>query len=240
MLFFEKENIFMCLAVTKFILRKINSGVWFIQTFLQKMLYIPNFSYTSSTVNKRIINQFHTHSQKKQNPAKKFIKSGQIQITRRRRRWDRAVKVRSSGGEIGAIVRRAARSTIAIAPLVGRLHRSLIAPLVGRSRSSIRPLIGTVRSSDERCDRRSVLSDLGSIFSLSPIWALSTLSLSLFPEMNWSENKGAKSFPDQRSNCWPTGNDFLENEIFRCCQTRGFGGKWFQEIIFPQNKRTLA
>ena len=33
----EKENVFMCLAVTKFVLRKINFGVWFIQTFLQKM-----------------------------------------------------------------------------------------------------------------------------------------------------------------------------------------------------------
>ena len=29
-----KENVFMCLAATKFVLRKINSGVWFIQTFL--------------------------------------------------------------------------------------------------------------------------------------------------------------------------------------------------------------
>ena len=45
-LFSGKENVFMCLAATKFILRKINSGVWFIQTFLQKMLYIPNFPYT--------------------------------------------------------------------------------------------------------------------------------------------------------------------------------------------------
>ena len=37
MLFSGKENVFMCLAVTKFVLRKINFGVWFIQTFLQKM-----------------------------------------------------------------------------------------------------------------------------------------------------------------------------------------------------------
>ena len=67
------------------------------------MLYIakpPNFPYTSSAVNMWIMNQFHTHSQKKQNPAKKFIKSGQIEIARWRRRWDRAVEVRSSGGEI--------------------------------------------------------------------------------------------------------------------------------------------
>ena len=67
------------------------------------MLYIakpPNFPYTSSTVNMWIMNQFHIHSQKKQNAAKKFIKSGQIEIARRRKRWDRAVEARSSEGEI--------------------------------------------------------------------------------------------------------------------------------------------
>ena len=95
MLFFGKENVFMCLAATKFVLRKINSSVWFIQTFLQKMLYMPNFPYTSLTVNMQIMNQFHTHSQKKQNPAKKSIKSGQIEIARQRRRWDYAVEARS-------------------------------------------------------------------------------------------------------------------------------------------------
>ena len=47
---------------------------------------------------------------------------------------------------------------------------------VRRARSSIAPLVGAVRSSDER-------RDLGSLFSLSLslIWALSSLSLSLFP-----------------------------------------------------------
>ena len=77
MLFFDKENDFMCLAATKFVLQKINFGVWFLQTFLQKILYMPNFPHTSSIVNMQIMNQFHTHSQKKQNPAKKFIKSVQ-------------------------------------------------------------------------------------------------------------------------------------------------------------------
>ena len=99
-----------CLVASKFILQKINSGVWFVQTFLQKMLYIakpPNFPYTSSAINMWIMNQFHTHSQKKQNPAKKFIKSGQIEIARRRRRRDHAVEARSSGmmlrSTIGAV-----------------------------------------------------------------------------------------------------------------------------------------
>ena len=64
------------------------------------MLYIAkprNFPYTSSAVNMWIMNQFHTHSQKKQIPTKKFIKSGQIEIARRRRRWDRMMEARSSG-----------------------------------------------------------------------------------------------------------------------------------------------
>ena len=92
-----------CLAASKFVLQKINFGVWFVQIFLQKILYIakpPNFPYTSLAVNMWIMNQFHTHSQKKQNPTKKFIKSGQIEIARRRRRWDRVVEARLSGGEI--------------------------------------------------------------------------------------------------------------------------------------------
>ena len=65
-----------------------------------------------------------------------------------------------------------------------------------RSRSSIAPLVGAVRLSDEWRDRRSVLSDLGFLFSysLSDLGSLFSLSLSLFPEMNWSENEGEKSF----------------------------------------------
>ena len=38
MLFSGKENVFRCLAVSEFVLRKINSGVWFIQTFYEKLL----------------------------------------------------------------------------------------------------------------------------------------------------------------------------------------------------------
>ena len=89
------------MAVSKFVLQKINSGVWFVQTFLRKMLYIakpPNFPYTSSAVNMWKMNQFHTHSQKKQNPAKKFIKSGQIE--RRRKRERRLGSIGEGKGEI--------------------------------------------------------------------------------------------------------------------------------------------
>ena len=171
MLFSEKENVFMCLAATKFVLRKINFGVWFIQTFLQKMLYIPNFPYTSSTVNMRIMNQFHTHSQKKQNPAKKFIKSGQIEIAQRRRRWDRVVKARSSGGEIGGEIEwRDRRQDRAARLTSGEIDKL-------RDRRVARSTIGTVRSSD--WSSVWVAGEVTSS-SLSPIWAL---SLSLFPEM---------------------------------------------------------
>ena len=138
MLFSRKENIFVCLAATKFVLRKFNSGVWFIQTFLQKMLYMPNFPYTSSTVNMQIMNQFHTHSQKKQNLAKKFMKSNQIEIARRRRRWDRAVKVRSEARSVRSSDERRARN---------RDRRAVRSPA-----KSLLPLS---------------LSDLGSLFSLS-------------------------------------------------------------------------
>ena len=38
MLFSRKENVFRCLAASEFVLRKINSGVWFVQTFYEKWL----------------------------------------------------------------------------------------------------------------------------------------------------------------------------------------------------------
>ena len=90
----------------------------------------------------------------------------------------------------------------------------------------------SINECDDRTTRRLTIGALRS--------GLSLLSLSLFPEMIWSENEGVKSFTGQRSKCWSTGNDFLENFIFRYCQTCRFGGKWFLEIIFPQNKCTLS
>ena len=38
MLFSGKENVFRSLAASEFVLRKINSGVWFVQTFYGKLL----------------------------------------------------------------------------------------------------------------------------------------------------------------------------------------------------------
>ena len=165
MLFFGKENIFMCLAATKFVLRKINSGVWFIQTFLQKMLYMPNFPHTSSTVNMQIMNQFHTHSQKKQNPTKKFIKSGQIEIAQRRRRWDRVGEARSEARSVRSSDERARQT---IAPLVDRDYES-----PHRSWSSIAPLV-------ERSHQSRLRSHLHHTISSSP--PLRDLNLTEFDE----------------------------------------------------------
>ena len=144
MLFFGKENDFMCLAVTKFVLQKINSGVWFLQTFLQKMLYMPNFSHTSSTVNMQIMNQFHNHSQEKQNPAKRFIKSVQARSEekigaaeekmRSRGPWGDRRRDRCDRPTRGAIDERA-RRTIAVLFL---LARRLIAPALSSSPLSLR------------------------------------------------------------------------------------------------------
>ena len=109
MLFSGKENVFMCLAVTKFVLRKINFGVWFIQTFLQKMHQIRQKKQNAAKENESIPHSFT----KETKPSKK--------IHQIRSNWDRAAeeKMKSRGegeigGEIGAIVRQAARSTIAI------------------------------------------------------------------------------------------------------------------------------
>ena len=104
MLFSGKENNFMCLAVTKFILRKINFGVWFLQTFLQKMLYMPNFPHNSSTVNIQIINNFtiiHRKSKTQQKNSSNPVKlrsrgGGEDEIARWRRHRAEARSVRSS------------------------------------------------------------------------------------------------------------------------------------------------
>ena len=135
-----------------------------------------------------------------------------------------------------ALVDRATWSTIALRDLIDRAARSTIVPhdLVDRDRRS--------RRSSARCDHRTS----GAIWALSSLslslWSglsLLSLSFSLFPEMIWRENEGAKSFSGQRWKCWSTGSHFPENIIFRDSQTCKFGGKWFPEIIFTQNKRTL-
>ena len=67
----------MCLAVTKFVLRKINFSVWFIQTFLQKMHQIRQKKQNAAKENES-------------NPAEEKMRSrGEGDIERRRGRCDR-------------------------------------------------------------------------------------------------------------------------------------------------------
>ena len=109
-----------------------------------------------------------------------------------------------------------------------RLAISSIAPVDRRSRRAISSIV----------DRAGAIVALSSL-SLSDLGFLFSLSLSLFPEVIWSENEGSNWFPGQRWKNWSTGSHFPENNIFRDSQTCGKGWKWFPEIIFTQNKRTL-
>lgn len=99
----------MCLAVTKFVLRKINFGVWFIQTFLQKMHQIRQKKQNAAKENES-------------NPAEEKMRSrGEGDIERRRGRCDHP----TSGARLkSALVDRAARSTIAPRDLIDRNRRS--------------------------------------------------------------------------------------------------------------------
>ena len=84
-----------------------------------------------------------------------------------------------------------------------------------------------------------VLSVFLCVLCFSSLFLSMLLCILRDPEMNWSENESVNSFPGQRHKFWSTGIQFPENCIFRCNQTCGKGWKWFPEIIFTQNKRTL-
>ena len=120
------------------------------------------------------------------------------------------------------------RATTAPRDLIDRARRS--------RRSSAQCDCPTNGVIDDRCSPIWAFSSL----TLSLIWALSSLSLSLSfsgNELKWKW--GWKIIPGQRWKFRSTGSYFPENEIYRRCQTPGFRGKWFPEIIFPQNKCTL-
>ena len=172
MLFFEKENVFMCLAVTKFVLRKINSDVWFIQTFLQK---IKNPAKETKPSKRKWINSTLIHKRNKtqqknsSNPVKLRSRGGGedeiarwSDIERRRDQYDHPTI-----SSIAPLVDRQVRLSISIVDCAAR--RTIAIKRRDRIARSHR-----LRSSNERRDRRSVLSDLGSLFSLSLslIWAL--------------------------------------------------------------------
>ena len=147
MLFSGKENVFMCLAVTKFVLWKINFGVWFIQTFLQKMHQIRQKKQNLAKENESISHSFT----KETKPSKK--------IHQIRSNWDHAAeeKMRSRGE--GDIERRRGRcDRLTSGAIDDRSVRS------HRSRSSIASLVSTVRSLDKRRDLGSLSLSL-SLFS---------------------------------------------------------------------------
>ena len=143
------------------------------------MLYIakpPNFQYTSLVVNMWKMNQFHTHSQKKQNPAKKFIKSGQIERRRKRER-----RLGSIGGGEGEIVRRR-RDWVA---LESDWCDRRSGAIVGLVRSSLFFL-----SLSLSCDRRTGATS--AIFSLSLSLSLSLLFSKVGSHLKWKWKR--KSF----------------------------------------------
>ena len=119
----------MCLAVTKFVLRKINFGVWFIQTFLQKMHQIRQKKQNAAKENES-------------NPAEEKMRSrSEGDSERRRGRCDRPTsgaiddRDRAARQSTSALVDRAARSTIAPRDLIDRAARRRGA-IVGRAARS--------------------------------------------------------------------------------------------------------
>ena len=121
------------------------------------------------------------------------------------------------------------RATTAPRDLIDRARRSRCSSV-----RCDRPTSSTIDDRDRAARRR------GAIIGRAARSGLSLLSLSLFPEVIWSENEGRKSFPGQRWKYWSTGSHFSENIIFRDNQTCKKWWKWFPEIIFTQNKRTLC
>ena len=175
------------------------------------MLYIakpPNFSYTSSAVNMWKMNQFHTHSQKKQNPAKKFIKSSQIE--RRRKRERRLGSIDGGEGEIVQQRQRRDRVTEARSSDVGvgLVWSSLFFLSLSLSSRVVRKWwndlddrwLGSTRVglNDRSCAivllRCDLLAPTSAIFLL---FLSLSLSLFYFPrlEVIWSENENENHFP---------------------------------------------
>ena len=97
----------MCLAVTKFVLRKINFAVWFIQAFLQKMHQIRQKKQNATKENES-------------NPAEEKMRSrGEGDSERRRGRCDRP-----TSGAIDDRDRAAHRSTSGARPTSALIVRA--------------------------------------------------------------------------------------------------------------------
>ena len=74
-------------------------------------------------------------------------------------------------------------------------------------------------------------------FSLS--LSLSHTHMRLGLEMIWSENRNVKSFPSQSHLFTVKGNSFSKKAIFHAQPNTQFYEKWFPEMVWSQNKRTL-
>ena len=57
--------------------------------------------------------------------------------------------------------------------------------------------------------------------------------------MIWSENRNVKSFPSQSHLFTVKGNSFSKKAIFHAQPNTQFYEKWFPEMVWSQNKRTL-
>ena len=206
MLFSRKENIFMCLVTFQKIFWKIFSGVW-------------------------------RRRRKRQTQKKGGAIAPRLSRSRLTARSHRSPIVPAVDRDL------ADRRAATIAPLIDRRavrsrRRSRSIAMSGGDRRARLLDDRTARRSrrwsiDERA--RRTIAPL--VDRCSPIWALFSLSLSLslslFPEMIWSENEGVNSFPGQRRKFWSTRRWFPENFIFRCMPNMRIWGKMISWNHFP-------
>ena len=76
------------------------------------------------------------------------------------------------------------------------------------------------------------------VVSLSLSLSLS-LSARLSPKIVWSENRNVKWFPGQSLYFYSQMKCISGNSIFHAQPNTRFYGKWFPEMVWSQNKRTL-
>ena len=192
---------------------KIFSSVWLYSwKYYRKHIFYLLLIF-SQLLNKYIISFLSPQTQKKQNPKKK--KSSNL------------VKLREEGRERGDWVR--SRGEIA------RRRRDCAAE--ARSRDvgvnlcliSAGAVIGAVW----------VVGLELSLFLLTVSFSLSLCASEARSGNGWSENRNVKQFPGQRLLFTVNWNANLENSIFHVQPNTQFYGKWFLEIVWSQNKRSL-
>ena len=115
------------------------------------------------------------------------------------------------------------------------LEEEMIWPKGGRDRSSSGKLLVA----------RSWRHKVNYVISPACLVALSwRLSLSLFARLSskmvWNENRNLKQFLGQNLYFTVKWNVFPENSIFHAQPNTRWGVKWFLEMVWSQNKRTLS